>query len=611
MIPQKNTLLRLAFVHTLIIFIALHVIGLTGYFYILPYSKPGFTISYAERLVKNLTEDVKHATVESLTDFMADHRNLYLQVLGKNFIYSNAPDFFSRYQPDQRADGHFQLQANEGLYYCHNDTIHKGALAGSRVLIARDAVFFNNTLYGVIIRYEFLVLLICLVLFYVFLLISHIQLKNPEIHANQVEAELNVASLIYATITCLILLISAISYFQEGLMYALFHQMRSLLNTTLSDSPPLVNGLIFTLLVVVEVISGTIPGTILYPVGGILFGTFTASAYILIGTLLGSSFGYFQGRAISLSFREHETRAAEFTDYIKKRGAWGVYILRANPITSFSFINYVSGVLRVSFPRFLIATVLGRIPIFLFGTFAGLYLFENYKGAMPIIGIGVFAYLLYWGVRTIIQADRFQKQYLQLYVTNVARMGAAIDSSDFLARKMIDHLPQRPNGCILELGPGTGVITQRIIEKQPPDARIVTVEANDVLARHLRGRFQNVTTISGDARHLSHYLRELRIPKVDIVVSGLPFLSFPQTVTEEILDEVKAVLKEDGYFVLFQYTLVLFQQIKSRFRVEKVTWTPLNIPPAFVLTCRPLGMEEEGGGEDSITVETQEKGESG
>ena len=606
MISKKNTLLRLAFAHTAIIFAALHVLGLTGYFNILPYSKRGFTISYAEKIVRELKEDVKAAEPALLTKFVEKHRNLFLEVVTESFTFSNAPDFFRRYQLSERPDGHFQLQTEKGLYYCLNDTVTEGPLAASRVMLARDAVFINNTVYGVVIQYEFLVLLICLVLFYVFLLISHIQLKNPEIHANQVEEELNAANLIYGALTCLILLATAWSYYQEGLMYALFHQMRPLLNSTLAESPPLVNGLIYTLLVIVEVVSGTITGAILYPAGGILFGVVPASLYILAGTLLGSSLGYFQGRAISLSFREHETRAAEFTDYIKEKGALGVFILRVNPVTSFSFINYVSGVLRISFPQFLAATILGRLPIIFSGTFIGLYLFENYKGAIPIIGIGVFAYLLYWGLRTVIQADRFQKKYLQLYVTNVNRMGAAIDSSDFLARKMIDHLPAFEKGCIVELGPGTGVITQRIIEKQPSGNRIITVEANEVLARHLRERFPQATTITGDASYLTDYLKDMGLKKADIVVSGLPFLSFPKTVTEKILDEVESVLAEEGFFVLFQYTLLLFPQIKKRFRVEKVAWTPLNIPPAFVLTCRAHRVGDEKVEEDTITVDTND-----
>lgn len=583
--PRANPLLKLAFAHTAIVCIVLHIIGGTIYFHVLPFSRKTFAVSQAEELVRDLVDDVERFDRRELDEFFHERHNLYARLTRGVEEYSNYPLFFRRNQPPTRPEGPFEVKVDESTYWIYNNVLTEGPLAGVEIQVARDSAFIYNAINAVIIRYELLVLLICLILFYAFLSTAHSQLKGHEIDESLIKQELNAATFINIGIQIILIALVAVSYYREGLIYALVHQMGPLLESHLNDSHPLFNAWILILLVVIEVVTGCIPGAILYPSAGILFGASLGTVYVLIGTVIGSAIGYLQGRSVSLSFEAKETQAGEFSDYLEKQGNLGVFILRVNPITSFSFVNQVAGVVGTRFPGFLIATTLARAPMVFLATVAGTYVFHNYKGAVPIIVGAVTIYLFYLGIRIAMDAGRWQRKYMQLYVTNVNQMGAATASSDFLARKMVDHIRFREGQVVLELGPGTGVFTQRILDRAPKTCRILTVEANEVLAQHMIEHFPAVKTISGDARNLREYLAAEGLEKADVIICGLPFLSLPQAITEKILEEIEAVLSPQGTFVLFQYTLLLLPQIKKRFDVTKINWTALNVPPAFVFTC--------------------------
>jgi len=583
---KRNPILRVALIHTVIVFVVLHGLAATVYFHVLPFTTRGMAISYAERLIENLTTEIDAPDREEVKDFFEEEPNVKVVITnGDQVWFTNDVLFFKSDSRTNMASGPYQQSSAGSLYHGFDDTIREGPLAGMKIRIARNSLFIDNAVNAVIIRYEFLVVLICIILFYVFLTTLNVQLEDEDIDDDFVRGQLNAAGMMNTGITVSLIMLMALSYYKEGLMYAFFHQLEPMLSAQMSDFHPLVNALILILLVVVEVVTGSIPGAVLYPGAGCVFGAQLGAVYILIGTVLGSAIGYLQGHAISLTFHESETQAAEFSDYIKKQGSLGVFILRLNPITSFSFINQVCGVLRSPFTGFILATTLGRAPMVLLATFLGEYVFHHLRGAIPFILGLLTLYILYLAVRFVMDAGHYQRKYIQLYVNNINQIGAATQSSDFLAKKMIDHLPLTTSHSVLELGPGTGVFTERLLESMPESSRLITIEANEPLARLIQSKFPSVTTIRGDASEIKRHLKELDLESVDIVVSGLPFLSFPQELSHKILSSVRDCLSSDGTFVLFQYTLILLPLIKRYFTVDKISWTPFNVPPAFVLTC--------------------------
>jgi len=175
--------------------------------------------------------------------------------------------------------------------------------------------------------------------------------------------------------------------------------------------------------------------------------------------------------------------------------------------------------------------------------------------------------------------------FLQEWLANPQRTGAVAPSSPRLAAAMARWLPSDPKSFVLELGPGTGAVTEALLKRGLREDRLVAIEKNPKLAQLLRERFPSAQIITGDAWHLDALLRERLEPieSVGAVISSLPLLNFSPAEAEALEEKIRAVLEHDGKWVQFSYHLgnrrphgtSRFQRLASN-----IIW--LNIPPARV-----------------------------
>lgn len=166
-------------------------------------------------------------------------------------------------------------------------------------------------------------------------------------------------------------------------------------------------------------------------------------------------------------------------------------------------------------------------------------------------------------------------------------VGAMAPSSRFLAAKMLDHLPIKQAKIIIEIGPGTGVFTEKIIEKMGTETQLVVVELNDTFFDALKKKIthKNVHLKHGSAEDISFYLKDLGFEKADLIISSLPLAVIPALIRQNILTTVKTHLSQKGQFVQFQYSLQSRRALKKIFSAVKLAFTPFNLPPAFIYTC--------------------------
>jgi phosphatidylethanolamine/phosphatidyl-N-methylethanolamine N-methyltransferase len=150
---------------------------------------------------------------------------------------------------------------------------------------------------------------------------------------------------------------------------------------------------------------------------------------------------------------------------------------------------------------------------------------------------------------------------------------------------MAQWLPANPDSFVLELGPGTGAITDALIKRGLREDRLVAIERNPKMARLLREKFPRAQIINGDAWHLDHLLRSRREPieSVGAVISSLPLLNFPPEEAESLTQKIRAMLEPDGNWVQYSYHLGK-RQVRGaasfKLRASKIIW--LNFPPARV-----------------------------
>lgn len=178
--------------------------------------------------------------------------------------------------------------------------------------------------------------------------------------------------------------------------------------------------------------------------------------------------------------------------------------------------------------------------------------------------------------------------FLYQFLNNPKSVGAILPSSSFLGDKMIEKINFKEAKYIVEYGPGTGVFTEKIINKRNPNTIILLVENNKDFYLLLKEKYkkkQNVFIVHGSAENIERYVREFDIPYVDYVVSGLPFSSLPKNVSSKILLNTTKVLKEDGRFITFQYTKLKKALIKHFFTKIDIKREYRNFPPAYIFSC--------------------------
>ena len=179
--------------------------------------------------------------------------------------------------------------------------------------------------------------------------------------------------------------------------------------------------------------------------------------------------------------------------------------------------------------------------------------------------------------------------FLQEWLGNPRRTGSIVPSSRQLAKAMARWLPPNPESFVLELGPGTGIVTEALLQRGLREDRLVAIENNPKMASLLHERFPRANIIVGDAWHLDDLLHNHSRPIefVGAVISSLPLLNFSEEQAEGLAQKIRAVLEPQGNWVQFTYRIhKLHPRGASSFRLHasKIVW--FNLPPARVSVFR-------------------------
>jgi phospholipid N-methyltransferase len=172
-------------------------------------------------------------------------------------------------------------------------------------------------------------------------------------------------------------------------------------------------------------------------------------------------------------------------------------------------------------------------------------------------------------------------------------IGAVSASSRALGRQMVAGLPRDHPVTVVELGPGTGVITRAIVDRIAEGSRILAIELEPAFVDRIQARWPSVDCLCGSAVDLERLVAERQMAPVDHVVSGLPFASLTVSDTRRIMDGVERTLRTGGTFTTFQYVYSYLVPAARLFRREmsrRLGAEPTrhlvvrNFPAAFILT---------------------------
>lgn len=156
-------------------------------------------------------------------------------------------------------------------------------------------------------------------------------------------------------------------------------------------------------------------------------------------------------------------------------------------------------------------------------------------------------------------------------------------SSRWLARLVATDVG--PDARVVELGAGTGTLTEALIERGVRRENLYLVEQHPAFCDVLRSRFPGTNVVQADAAAVTGTLGFLRAT-VDYVISGLPLAWFPRRKKAQVLTEAFELLRSHGRFR--QVTYLGPPPVGGRLldelglRTTLLGVSPLNLPPAFV-----------------------------
>lgn len=177
-------------------------------------------------------------------------------------------------------------------------------------------------------------------------------------------------------------------------------------------------------------------------------------------------------------------------------------------------------------------------------------------------------------------------RFLRSWIEKPLHMGAVMPSGKVLARTVARYVDIHSDAPVIELGPGTGAITDALIARGVHEKRLLLVEFDPGFCALLRERYPQANVIQGDAYNLDQTLSELKEPAA-AMVSGLPLVTKPMMIRMKLMRDAFLKLEPGAPFIQFTYAVAppipkslpgIHTQASERI------W--MNLPPARVWVYR-------------------------
>ncbi|SDT28907.1 class I SAM-dependent methyltransferase [Bradyrhizobium canariense] len=178
-------------------------------------------------------------------------------------------------------------------------------------------------------------------------------------------------------------------------------------------------------------------------------------------------------------------------------------------------------------------------------------------------------------------------RFLRSWIEKPLHMGAVMPSGRVLARTMAQYVDIESSGPVVELGPGTGAITNALIEHGIDQKRLVLVEYNPGFCALLRDRYPQAKVVQGDAYTLRDSLWNVLNAPASAVVSGLPLVTKPMLTRLKLIRDAFLALAPGAPFVQFTYSVAPpIPKSLPGVSTEASERIWMNLPPARVWVYR-------------------------
>ena len=182
-------------------------------------------------------------------------------------------------------------------------------------------------------------------------------------------------------------------------------------------------------------------------------------------------------------------------------------------------------------------------------------------------------------------------KFLTQFLIHPTKIGAIAPSNNKLCDMITDMAELSQISSVIEFGSGTGVITEKIVNKISDDTTFFAMEINETLVDATKKRCPDATVYQSSASNAKKYLEMHGEQGCDRIISSLPWSTFNDELQDDLMETIMDVLNPGGKFLTYAYVPGLVFPSAMRFRKKlnkkfnkvsrsKIVWS--NFPPAFV-----------------------------
>lgn len=173
--------------------------------------------------------------------------------------------------------------------------------------------------------------------------------------------------------------------------------------------------------------------------------------------------------------------------------------------------------------------------------------------------------------------------FIKGLIARPSNVAALMPSSPALARAIAEQVDPAADGPVLELGPGTGIVTEALIERGIAPERLTAIEYDPDFARLVAQRCPGVRVLRGDAFDFARLTGETAFAAI---VSGLPLLTHPMAERLALLETALGRLKPGAPFVQLSYGTRPPLPAPPGTSLTRAALVLMNLPPARVWVYR-------------------------
>ena len=174
-------------------------------------------------------------------------------------------------------------------------------------------------------------------------------------------------------------------------------------------------------------------------------------------------------------------------------------------------------------------------------------------------------------------------RFLLGFLRRPMTVASIVPSSRWLTRRIAQATVCDGTRVVVELGPGTGVVTRALLEALPRDGRVLALELEPDFAERLAEEPDpRLLVHQGNAVDLRAIAGEHGLPRVDAIVSGIPFSTLGPELGGQVLRAAWSVLAPGGRFVAYQFRPHVDRFATPLFGPPDVEFEPRNVPPMSV-----------------------------